>query len=89
MSEKNNGGPAFPCKKIVSYQTSLFSSEAIPVYEEVGGMTLRDWFAGMALQGVGVVDENVSEMEIAARAYIIADGMIKVRDWPLPKERGK
>lgn len=36
---KNGGGPAFPClpSKTASYKN---------------GMTLRDWFAGMAMQGM-------------------------------------
>ena len=86
MSEKNNGGPAFPCKKIVSYQTSLFSSEAIPVYEEVGGMTLRDWFAGQALAGMatlyavaGGASEDIAKAN-ATVSYLMADAMLAERD---------
>ena len=46
----------------------------------VGGLTIRDWFAGMALQGVytaGVGD--LTEAEIAADAYRMADSMITAR----------
>jgi hypothetical protein len=76
MTEKiNDGGPAFP------------------MYSEVGnlhseGMSLRDFFAAAALQGLialkyGVdesVRDGVAERELAAKtAYRLADAMIKAR----------
>ena len=62
-----------------------YKEPAFPFHEtgESGqrtGMTLRDWFAGMALQGVytaGVGD--LTEAEIAADAYRMADSMITAR----------
>lgn len=48
MSEEKSIVYAFPGKKLAFYQSSIFSTEAAPVYEETQGMTLRDWFAGQA-----------------------------------------
>ena len=48
----------------------------------VGGMTLRDWFAGQALMGVlsnSKLDERVGENRVARSAYEIADAMLKAR----------
>lgn len=45
------------------------------------GMSHRDWFAGMALQGyVSLLTESRGNSEkIAARCYEFADGMLKER----------
>lgn len=45
MRPINDGGPAFPSGK--SEKTGY--ENTLPYYE---GMTLRDWFAGQALQGI-------------------------------------
>ena len=65
----NTGGPAFPyvCDADFDYGT---------------GMTLRDYFAAKAMQGliaawtVGVPEANAA----AAAAYQYADAMLKARD---------
>lgn len=65
MDEKNNGGSAFPDFK-------------------QDGMTLRDYFAAQAMAPM-VQNRMVgssqygNEVEIAARAYEIADAMIRAR----------
>lgn len=73
MKAPNTGGPAFPLSV-----TGLMS-------EANHGMSLRDWFAGMALQGMtarpGTVD---SVSDHALRAYLFADAMIAVRKEPTP-----
>lgn len=67
MSEEiNNGGPAFPLGTIDGYVNS--------------GMSLRDWFAGMALQGVlQKVDfeKRIHPGDIVAAAFEFADNMLK------------
>lgn len=68
---KNNGGPAFPT---VAGQT---------VYSN--GMTLRDWFAGQASNGLyagrfeGRFNEKLAH-EDARIAYLVADAMIAARN---------
>jgi hypothetical protein len=71
MSAPKDGGAAFP--------QHLFT-------EGMGGMSLRDWFAGMALQGaVAYVNEHKdhygeSLAHTAIAAYKIADAMLTCRD---------
>ena len=72
MSAPNDGGSAFP---FVMPDPSNYHTET--------GMTLRDWFAGMALQGIIssiYCTPQVSFMECAGRAYCTADAMIAARE---------
>lgn len=61
------GGPAFP----------------VPGLHDYDGMTLRDYFAAKAMQGLisgtSLWRESEDDSEIAECAYAIADGMLKVR----------
>jgi hypothetical protein len=59
------GGPAFP----------VMLPEAKIVYT---GMTIRDYFAAMAMQGL-CANGNTKATEIAQAAYIVADAMLKER----------
>jgi len=76
----NTGGPAFPGKQ----KSLMIQSEHIGIaseYEiEHNGMTLRDWFAGMAMQGICASGPDISNPVIAAEAYALADAMIKQRE---------
>lgn len=73
----NDGGAAFP----VSRQSFGNGITLEPISE---GMTLRDWFAGMALGHIpallDVSDENASCENIAGHAYQIADAMLAARE---------
>lgn len=77
MSTKNNGGPAFP--RPVSRKNPIDPSTEQPAQE---GMTLRDWFAGMAMQGICANPENdgMNTGDAVLRAYQAADAMIDQRD---------
>lgn len=80
MSEKNNGGPAFPTSRV------NMNGEVVP--DEVG-MSLRDYFAAKAMTMTMMefeqdwdahAFEQPSFLDWAAeRAYAIADAMLKVR----------
>lgn len=60
----NDGGPAFPITEPSPHN----------------GMSLRDWFAGMALQASSFVWRNVmTEEDVARNAYRVADAMLKER----------
>lgn len=61
---KEDGGPAFPAIR------------GIPDIE-IGGMSLRDYFAGQALQTL--IAQGPDETTLGKRAYEIADAMIKAR----------
>ena len=67
MTNKNNGGPAFPANHF-----DLAPDET--------GMTLRDWFAGKAMQGCLATEGWASASDIAAGAYDMADAMLKARE---------
>ena len=67
------GGTAFPLVYVDGTNTTL---------EIHSGMTLRDWFAGMAMQGMVASDTERSPEQvpiIVRSAYIVADAMLKER----------
>ena len=82
MSEKD-GGPAFPADYYV-----IDKDGNGPILKPFQGMSLRDWFAGMALQGMFAANsplpqpmsgEQVDEI-FAREAYKTADAMLKSRE---------
>lgn len=62
MSNTKTGGHAFPTSQIA----------------DSDGMTLRDYFAAKAMQGL--MDAAMPMPEIADAAYAMADAMLKARD---------
>lgn len=88
MNTKTDGGPAFPT--IESIDNNCIIRRGIVVHDINGqnGMTLRDWFAGMALQGilstkasnVTIGDVNSKALSPMEAAYVVADGMLEVRE---------
>ena len=74
---KNDGGPAFPIRCSGGIGTD-------ETYHYAGGMSLRDWFAGMALQGI-LLSKNTESLNqhigMATKgAYLLADAMLKERE---------
>ena len=68
MSERDNGGPAFP------------TTAGQVVYSH--GMLLRDWFAGQALAGICAHQDTWGLPDVPTvcrQAYHIADAMIAER----------
>ena len=60
------GGPAFPT----------------PLFESDEGMTLRDYFAAKAMQGVlasGNLPKFTPDLDVAECSYRLADAMLKAR----------
>ena len=80
-TERNDGGPAFP------RPLSKLSPEEFSVEQD--GMSLRDWFAGMALQGLLAATEpddyGKSSIDDGVRACLVresfraADAMLEAR----------
>ena len=71
MKKINTGGPAFPDGSTNEWGNANNS-----------GMTLRDYFAAKAMQGL-LLDDNgdFSDRDwLAEKAYAFADAMLKVRD---------
>lgn len=73
MNDKhiNDGGPAFPLQSI--------GPEFPPGY---AGMTLRDFFAANAMQGLAANPEawDMTDEKVAEWAYNAADAMLKARE---------
>jgi len=87
MTEKeiDTGGAAFPRPIGNSGPTHY---EARKVSAESEGMSLRDWFAGMAITAMYMYGQDLAEeksaQDIAKASYEIADAMIEEG-----KKRGK
>lgn len=72
---KNDGGPAFPVSERRDEDGCL-------VRFDEPGMSLRDWFAGMALWG-GIgnwIGSNASLASLGTRCYEAADAMLAERE---------
>ena len=78
MSNKNTGGPAFPC------DLAMYDQEVVDAMQ---GMTLRDYFAAKAMQSTladdAYIQRTVTTAEwlaiVAKSSYEIADAMLKAR----------
>lgn len=86
MSALNDGGPVFP-----TTQNVVHPSRGIVVGQIItGGMSLRDYFAAAALQGMLATGRTwttnlesdvplTCQANYAAASYLIADGMLAER----------
>ncbi len=73
MSNKT-GGPAFP-------YSGVHKGEKENLIVDSHGMTLRDYFAAMAMQGrLANPDWLCSDDRTATEAYQIADAMLRARE---------
>ena len=70
----NDGGPAFPFG-----QVSELTGQPINGYHN-DGMSLRDWFAGMALQGLVEACPAMPNELFARQSYGLADAMLAQRN---------
>lgn len=92
---KSDGGPAFPNRQTSSYIMLCKCGKRVEFNDVTHhGMTLRDYFAAAALQGIlaGVVDNQPAHMphysngaeidrsDFATTAYQYADAMLKERE---------
>ena len=72
-----DGGPAFPVQ-----QVSLGHDDEAPSAFMSPGMSLRDWFAGMAAQGI--LNDHTMQLAkaeaVAAWAYEEADALLRERE---------
>ena len=85
MTTKPDGGPAYPgFQDVPGYGCSrpIIGPQGDVVFENYApGMTLRDWFAGMALQALDPAPfESGKGFSNDARiAYAMADALIEAR----------
>ena len=73
---KNDGGPAFPTLTSGSHSSGTWLPDM------TDGMSLRDWFAGMALQGMLAQGGEASPTDYAMAAFRMADAMLAERNKP-------
>ena len=74
--EQEDGGPAFPTAE-QRFPDGVLHTEA------TYGMTLRDYFAAKAMQGIlasPTTDPTSDSLAIAKAAYEMADDMLKARE---------
>ena len=98
MSNKDNGGPAFPCSEngtshtiamaaMLDLPDTATADEKDKVYIStkaiaIQGMSLRDYFAAKAMQGICSHADTwglISNEKIAAASYELADAMLAAR----------
>lgn len=90
MTERDEGGPAFPQHDLSGYgigptMKGFDPSDPYSGKYEVTGMTLRDWFAGQALTAAAMqAFDDDTTVEGNARvaavwAYAVADAMLEAR----------
>lgn len=86
MGTINNGGPAFPMSRVTVLAEDGTPNEAAGIAHD--GMSLRDWFAGRAMQGLLSNPKLAAEILkhggaesgwIEESAYGFADGMLVER----------
>jgi hypothetical protein len=72
MTTKDNGGPAFP--------VPMFSIGHAKYQSEQQGMTLHDWYAGMAMQGIIACPTTEGDHDALAKwSHEMADAMMAAR----------
>ena len=82
--EIEDGGPAFPTVKSSLMRDHVREAGRFTHdYETVGGMSLRDYFAGQALAGTLAGAKTFGPFkdadDIALRSYRMADAMLAAR----------
>ena len=70
VKSTNTGGPAFPVLHWISGESTGAEE----------GMTLRDYFAAKALQGLLASETNASMEEFVTYSYDIAAAMVEARN---------
>ena len=89
ISDKENGGPAFPTKldNLSGKDMIDFSGDVLPhgMCQNYSGITVRDYFAVSAMQGWLSINNAVGNVrseehaKVAKFAYDLADAMLKER----------
>ena len=79
---RKDGGPAFPAPQFSVHES--VDQEKIIQLGQLQGMTLRDYFAAKAMQGIIIhYKEGIRPQDcvvMAEDAYFVADAMIKARE---------
>lgn len=85
MNKRNDGGPAFPSEHDEPVINFLGHERIVRCFTE--GMSLRDYFAAKALEGIDLghvlnISDNIKNIidRNAKLAYLQADAMLKARE---------
>jgi hypothetical protein len=70
-----NNPPAFPIPRHTRHFDNIQGE-----YVQDDGMTLRDYFAAKAMQGLLASEVNASLQVFAKQAYAVADAMLEARN---------
>ena len=76
MTPKKAGGPAFPVNRTAAPSGSEYAKSVVVS----DGLTIRDYFAAKAMQGMMTDVDAPNHIYIARHAYRMADAMLEVRD---------
>ena len=76
-----DGGSAFPVLSELTHRDNYYGEKSLSA-EMTGGMSLRDWFAALALQALDVQAHVAppAAANLARSAYAIADAMLSERE---------
>ena len=74
-----DGGLAFPC--------GIPAGKYHPVLV-INGMSMLDWYAGMAMQGLLAASEGYSDADLVEASYRAAAKMIEYRDTRIDTDSG-
>ena len=81
MSNTNTGGPAFPVADPFAVKCPPTDAEALRLQQ---GMTLRDYFAAKAMQGICASENHLDRIgsfsNAADMSYELADAMLRARE---------
>lgn len=80
MSDKRENPPAFPQFSLEAGERDGHGDPIESFTTSVGGMTLRDYFAGQALAGLVLKDPYAEPERHAWYAYRAADAMLIERE---------
>lgn len=80
MSARDNSEPAFP-QVVTEHDYDQSQEQFYANTYSHGGVTVRDWFAGKALQGLVARESSntMGEVWLARKAYSLADAMLAER----------
>lgn len=77
--KKPDGGPAYFTKgATVLIPKDCTHAKQIEI--QIDGMSLRDWYAGLAMQSLLLTRKKLDQFKIASESHEMADAMLKERE---------
>jgi len=84
MNNQHDGGPAYPTTDGAMFETQSDGNSIYRVAPGCNGMSLRDYFAAAALQGImahegPILRDDWNDEWLSQTAYAIANAMLRAR----------